>query len=128
VGGALRTGEPFGGYPLPPIEAGEGGIEIGVEVDAQPGIAAGRLGPGAIRRTCPSNWSLLSLDRATVVETTDPIKVDGDGGRTQSGLGMRGHVGQARIIAGEKPGEYAGGWCSQTWCDRLQLGYSSGLP
>jgi hypothetical protein len=71
---------------------------------------------------------VIALDRATVVETTDLIEVDGDGGRTQSGLGMRGHVGQARIIAGEKPGEYAGGWCSQTWRDRLQLGYSSGLP
>lgn len=51
--GAMRTWEPFGGEPLASVPDGEGAIEMGVEVNAQPGVAA-------------AAWAGRELDEAPV--------------------------------------------------------------
>jgi hypothetical protein len=104
----MRAGEPLGGNPLPPIGDGEGAIEMGVEVDAQSGIAAATGAGGELEDAPLQLERVIVLDRAAVPETTDPVKVGADGGGAPGGHGMRGHAGEARIIAREKPGEHAG--------------------
>jgi hypothetical protein len=106
--GAMRAGEPLGGDALPPVRDGKGAIQMGVEVDAQPSAAAAAWAGRELEETPVELNGVIVLDRAPVLEATDPIEISAGGSGPPGRLRMRGGVGEAGIVAGEKPSEHAG--------------------
>ena len=102
VSGTMRAREPLGGEPLPPIGEHEGAIQMCVDVDAQPGIAPAAWARHELEEAPIQLERVIVLDRAAVLETADLLEVRSGRGGAPRGLGMRGGLGEARIIAGEK--------------------------
>ncbi len=82
---------------------------MGAEVDAQAGIAAAAWAGSELEKAPIELDGVIVLDRAPVLEATDRVEVCRSGGGPPGGRSVRGGVGEAGIVAGEKPGEHAGG-------------------
>ncbi len=106
---AMRGREPLSGDLVPPVGDGDGAIEMGVEVDAESGVAPAAGAGSELEETPIELDGVIVLDRAPVLEATDRVEIGARGGGPPGRRGMRGGLGEARIVAREKPGEHAGG-------------------
>jgi len=106
-------GEPLGGDGLSPIGDGEGAIQMGVEVDAEAGIAPAAGARGELEEVAIEWDGVIELDGAPVLEAADRVKIGARGGWAPGRRGMRGGLSEARIVAREKSGEHAGGLCKR---------------
>ncbi len=106
--GAMRAREPFGGEPLASVPDGEGAIEMGMEVDAQAGIAPAAEARSELEEAPIELDGVIVLDGAPVLEAADRVEISTRGGWAPGWLGMRGGLSEAYIVAGEKPGEHTG--------------------
>ena len=98
-------GQPLGGEALATVIDRQRPVQVRVDINARLGIGAAagtglELQPATVELDC-----VIVRDGALVLEAADPLEVGGRGlpGR----LGMRGRVGEARIVAREKPVEHA---------------------
>ena len=90
-----------GADPVPAVIDRERAIQMRVDIDAQARVAAAR-GAGAELEEAPVELhGVIVLDGALVLEAADAVEVGRRGPPCQSG--MRGSLGEARIVAREKP-------------------------
>ena len=106
---AMRAGEPPGGDALSAIRDGEGAIQMGVEVDAQAGIAPAAGARSELEETPIKLNGVIVLDGAAILEAADGVEIGARGSGSPGRRGMRGGLSEARIVAQEKPGEHPGG-------------------
>ncbi len=104
----MRAREAFGGELVASIPDGEGAIEMGVEVHAQPGEAAAAWAGRELDEAPGQLERVIVLDRAAVLETADLVEVGSGRGASPRGLRMCGGLGEADIVAREKPSKGAG--------------------
>jgi len=104
----MRGREPLRDDPLAAVEDCQGAIEMGVDVDAQPGEAAAARARGELEEAPLQLDGVIVLDRAPVLKAADLLEIRWDRGGAPRRLRMCGGVGEARIVAGEKAGEHAG--------------------
>ena len=88
----MRAREPLSDDPLAAIEDRQGAIEMGVEVDTQPGEAAAGWAGRELEEAALQLDGVIVLDRAPVFAAADPLEVGGGGppGR-RGGRGRSGH-------------------------------------
>ena len=104
----MRGGEPLGGDALSPIGDDEGAIQMGVEVDAQAGIASAAGTRRELEEASIELDGVIVLDGAAVLEAADRVEIGARGGGAPGRFGMRGGLSEAHIVAREKPGEHTG--------------------
>ena len=105
--GMRPSGERLRAEALTPVIHRERAIQVGVNLDAGAGIAAS-TGPGGELEEAPIEWhGVITLDGALVLVAADAIE-DGEGrSGSPGGLGVRGGLSEAGIVAREKPVEHA---------------------
>jgi hypothetical protein len=110
-----------GAQALTAVIDGERAIEVGADLDAEAGIAASAR-PGADLEEAPVELhGVIVLDGALVLEAADAIEVPLRWSRSPDGLGVRGGLGKARIVAWEKPVEHALGLGERTRLGEAEL-------
>lgn len=93
--------EPQSAEAMPAVIDGEGAIQLRVDVDAGASIAAPARAGAQLEETPVELHGVIVLDGALVLEAADAVEVGRRGPPGQSG--MRGSLGEARIVAREKP-------------------------
>ena len=115
-GGVVVWWERLRGEAVAAIGDGDGAVQMGVDVDVQPGIAAAARAGMQLEEAAIELDGVVVLDGPVVLEAADAIEVRARRRRAPGRRGVRGRLGKARIVAGEKPVE-----------DLLGLGERAGL-
>jgi len=114
--GAVVCSQPRGAEPVAVVKDREAAIQVGVDVDAGAGVAA-TAGPGVeLQHTRAQLERVVVADGALILEAADALEVGQGRGGPPGRVGMRGRLGEARIVAREKPVH-----------DALGLGEGAGL-
>ncbi len=124
---ALQAGEPPGSDALSPIGDGEGAIQMGMEVDAQAGIAPAAGARRELEAAPIELDGVIELDGAPVLEAADRVEIGERGGGAPGRFGMRGGLSEARIVAREKPGEHTGGLCERAGLGEAEFDHQAVL-
>ncbi len=96
-------GQPLGGEPMATVIDRQRAIEVGVDVDAGPGVAAAARAGLELQQAAVELDRVIVPDGPLVLEAADAFELGRCGSGPPRGLGMRGGVHEARIIAREKP-------------------------
>ena len=98
-------GQPLGRKALAPVVDCQCPVQVRVDIDARRSIAPAARPGQELEQAAVELDRVIVPDGPLVLEAADPLEVGGRGlpGR----LGMRGRVGEARIVAGEKPVAHA---------------------
>jgi hypothetical protein len=89
--------------PLAPVGDGERAVEVRVDLDAGPGVAAARQAGAELEDAPIVQDGVIVLDRAQVFKTADAVQVRW--GRAPRRLGMSRGMSEAGIVARKKPRE-----------------------
>lgn len=87
--------------PLAPVGDGERAVEVRMDLDARPGVAAARRAWAQLEDAPIVQDGVIVLDRAQVFKTADAVQVRR--GRAPRRLGMGWGMGEAGVVAWEKP-------------------------
>lgn len=115
----------LGGEALTLIIHCKGAIQMCVDVDAHSRVAAAARAGVELEETPIELDRVIVLDGAPVLEGADPV--EGGLGRrwTPGWFRLRGGVGEARIVAWEKPIEYPLGFFERTGMREAQLDHEA---
>ena len=88
---------------FPAVIDREASIEMHMDIDARPGVAAAARARLELQDPVPELERIVVTDGALIFEAADPLEVDRGGRPAPSGVGLRRRLGEARVIAWEKP-------------------------
>jgi hypothetical protein len=108
---------------MPAVIDGEGAIQLRVDVDAGASIGAPARAGAQLEEAPVELHGVIVLDGALVLEAADAVEVGRRGPPCQSG--MRGSLGEARIVAREKPIEDTLGLHQRTSVGQAQLDHEA---
>ena len=119
---AMVPRQPRGPEPLAAVMDREPPIQVSVDVDARPRVAATAGAGMELQGVRAELERVVVADDAPVLEAADALKVGRGWGRPPRRLGMRRWVREARIIAREKPIEHALGRGQRAGVREAQFG------
>ena len=105
--GAMGRRQSPDGEPVALVEDCQGVIEMDMDVDAAGGIAATARAGTELEEAPIDGEGVVLLDRASIFEAADRVEVGG--GWPPRGGGLCGGAAEPGVVAGQKPGEHAGG-------------------
>jgi len=105
--GRLSSGERRRAKALAAVIHSERAIQMGVDLDAGPSIAASARPGAELEEATVELHGVVVLDGALVLETADAVEVCVGGSWPPGGCGVRRGLSEASIVAWEKPVEHA---------------------